>query len=817
MKKQTYIIIYTILLLLTAANASVAQVINNGIIKGTLLNEQQKAIPYGTAILRSAKDSIVCKAVLSNDDGAIIFTPIAKGTYFLEISIIGYVNSVKQNIQLTDATPEVDLGIIILSKTAGALKEVVVKAKMPFIEHKIDKTVVNVENSILSAGSTALEMLSKLPGVQVNENGQITLNGKTGVNIFIDGKSTYLSAEDLTNLLSAMPSANIQKIEIMTNPSAKYDASGSGGIIDIIKKKNKKEGINGSVTLSLGQGEYGKYNGGFTLNVKNKKYNLFFTNSYVNNKTLFGRAITNDILNLDNSLKTEQISNTKSIDKNKSFASTLGIDLYVSKKTILTVSGTISAALPRSTITSFLDELNNSRIETGSTLFQSTNKDKASDYRAGLHLEKQIDTLGKSVSVDIDYANYRNNPVQLINSKTVDTLNNLLNQVNTLLDGNRRLNIYAVKVDFNQSLKGDTRLEAGWKSSYVKSTNIYTFYDKSAGQNIIDSSQSSHTLNEENINALYVNLSRKYKRLTLEAGLRAEYIWNNVIELLSAKSIRQNYLQLFPSVFFDYTINDNNAINIKSGRRTDRASYREMIPFRRALSTTLFFKGNPDLKPQTSINNEITYSWKNELFCTIGYSFYKDYLRTLPFLDSNKITVTRIPSNIKGASSWNFDITYSKKIKSWWSTNTSISFFKKSFTGSANGFSLTNKGISSLYFNTDNNFIITNSLSAECNFEYNSKYQLANTIFGAYSVLSLGIKQQLLRRKAFVTLNMTNILQSEDQQVTDKYSSMNQYSFWSFYTRAVSISFSYRFGSGKISKINSGSGSAEEQKRSKSN
>ncbi|HEY2583038.1 MAG TPA: TonB-dependent receptor, partial [Mucilaginibacter sp.] len=212
-----------------------AQSPDKGIIKGSVADEQKMTLSYATIILKKAKDSSIYRTALSSDRGTFSFNSLKQGDYFIEISMIGFEKLIKTGITMNDK--ETDLGILILKKSTNMLTGVTVKVEAPFIERQIDKTVVNVENSITSTGLTVLEVMQKLPGVQVTPDGQISLNGKSGVNVYIDGKATYLSSDDLANLLSGMSSSSIQKIEIITNPSAKFDAAGTGGIINIVKKK----------------------------------------------------------------------------------------------------------------------------------------------------------------------------------------------------------------------------------------------------------------------------------------------------------------------------------------------------------------------------------------------------------------------------------------------------------------------------------------------------------------------------------------------------------------------------------------------------
>ena len=697
---------------------------------------------------------------------------------------------------------------------AQTLKQVTIRGKKTLIEVQIDRTIVNVDNSITGAGSTVLEMMQKLPGVQMTTDGQVTLNGKSGITILLDGKPTYLSAGDLASLLNGMSSSTIQKIEIMTNPSSKYDAAGTSGIINIVRKKNRQEGLNGTINGALGQGYYGRYGGGFGLSYKDDRYNLNFNNSYSYNKTFFNRTVTADILDASQRLITEQVSDNDNIHSDHSYNPSLSLDLTLSKRTILSLSGNIAIRRTNEETLSIMEVRDSTKTKTNSENFSGITADRPTNYTLSLGLEQQIDTLGQEVVVGLDYSNYTNHPRQYNNTVLNDAGGNFIDATNVFLDQHRQLYIYSARADYTHPLDDEGKIEAGLKSSYVTADNDNTYYNSVNGQNIVDSTLSDYSVNTENINAAYINFNRSFKKIILQMGMRAEQTVTEGKQRLTGETICQNYWQFFPTLFFDYKFNEGNDFTTRLGRRTDRASYSEMVPFRRPQTPTLYFQGNPNLRPATSWHGEITGSWQGALFITLGYDLNTDFVRTLPYLDSNKVTTTRIPTNIQKAHSWNADLVYSKKLTGFWSTDNTISVYQNIFNGhTADNFPLDNKGIPSVYFSTNNNFRIDDRLSAECSFEYNSRRQLVTASFGPYSILSLGIRRQIFHSRGSITLNVNNLFQSESHDAIDKVEDLNQYSYWNFYTRSIRANFSWRFGSSKGTKTRHESGSAEEQKR----
>ncbi|OCX53724.1 hypothetical protein BEL04_05380 [Mucilaginibacter sp. PPCGB 2223] len=783
-----------------------------GVIKGRVTDEMRSPLPSVVIRLKKLPDTVVYKIELTNPSGNFSFNNLPRGHYVLRADLLGYQPVVKAGLVIGPADSVTDVGVLLLNLSSTLLNEVSVKAQAPLIEKQIDKTVVHVEQNIANTGTNALELLKKLPGVQVSSDGQITLNGKSGVNITIDGKTTWLSADDLANLLTNMPSSDIRQIEIMTNPSAKYDAEGTGGIINLIRKKNNKSGLNGSVTGTFGQGYFSWYKSGLVLNYKTNRYNLYLNNSYGCNKGLNVSNVTSDILN-GSILTAEQVSTNTGITVNKAYNSSGGLDLYLSKNTTLTLSGSISDRRYSNHLTSVMTVADGHLNPTGSENFSALNADKPLNFTTGLQLLHKPDTAGRQWSADADYSGYLYEPGQHNTALNYDPSGSFTGQDKVFIDESRTLHIFGARVDYAQPLPGNGKLETGLKSSYVKAFNNSTYYHQLGIQSVVDPALGDNNISSENINAGYVNFNRQFQKLTVQAGLRTEQTVMKGQQLYTNASVDQHYFELFPTVFLNYKLNDHNTVNFQFGRRVDRPDYHELVPFRRPLSSTIYFEGNPNLKPDLNWHSELTWSWRNRFFVTAAYDIDRNYLRTLYYLDSNKTTITRRPTNVQGAHSWNVDFSYNHEPFKWLTTNTTITIYQNLFNGSADGFSLDDPGFATIDLVSNNSFRCSDNLSAEADFEYESRRQFVGSVFGAYATLNLALKQKLIHDQGSVTINANNVLNSESRGATDHYQNLNQYGYSYFYTRSVSITFSYRFGSGKLTKTQNRSGSAEEQNR----
>jgi len=789
----------------------VATSYGQGTIKGRVTDEKRLPLPSVVIRLRRLPDTLVLKAVGADTSGNFIFKTLPPGKYTLEAALVGYRSTIKTGLVIGPAEQVIDIGPVILTPSLKILSGVTIKAQVPLIEKQIDRTVVNVDQNIAYTGTNALELLKKLPGVQIAPDGTVTLNGKSGVNVIIDGKTTYLSADDLANLLTNTPSSDISKIEIMTNPSAKYDAEGTGGIINIIRKRNSKSGLNGSFTENFGQGHYSRYNSSLVLNYRTNKYNLYLNNSYGYSKGFSLNNVTSDILN-GSALSTQQVSTNTGVTLNKAYNSSAGLDFYLSKKTTLTLMGSLSDREYNNNLTSVMTIADSSRNKTGSEKFSALNTDKPLNFTTGVGVVHKPDTTGRAWSADVDYSNYRYRPGQYNTTINYDPSGSFLGQENVFIDESRTLRIFGARADYVQPLPGNGKLETGIKSSYVKTFNNSTYYNQLGGQNVVDSTLSDYNINSENINAAYINFNRQYHKFTVQAGLRAEQTVMKGQQLFTNVSLDQHYFELFPTLFISDKLNDQNTLNFQFGRRVDRPDYHELVPFRRPLSPTIYFEGNPNLKPDLNWHSELTWSWRNTFFITAAYDIDRNYLRTLYYLDSNKTTITRMPTNIQGAHSWNLNVSYNKELAKWFTTNTNVTVYQNLFNGSADGFSLDDPGFATIDLVTNNSFRCSDELSMEADFEYESKRQFVGSIFGAYSVLSFALKQKLFHEQGSITINANNVLNTESRSATDHYLNLNQYGYGYIYSRAVIITFNYRFG-GKLTKTQSRSGSEEEQHR----
>jgi hypothetical protein len=780
------------------------------VVKGKLTDTKGASLPFAAILLKNTTDSALYKGEITNENGDFNFENVKAGEYFLQVQLTEFS---KMNIPLSvnDNSGEIDLGTISVTESSQELKTVTIAAEKPFIERQVDKTVVNVENSIVHAGSSIMEVMEKLPGVIVDQDGNIKLKGKQGVIIMIDGKPSAMSGQDLANMLKGMPSSNIQKIEIITNPSAKYDAAGNAGIINIVMKRNRMEGFNGSASASYGQGRYAKYSGSLSLNYKKDWYSLFFNYSYSNRKG-FNNLMLNRKFYEGDTLNTVFDTDNYIIFPFETHAPRLGADLYLNKKTTLSLlgSGVVNSFNPSAD--NHTDILDGSGNRVSSYDFTNQSHDNWYNYSFNTQLKHTFDTTGQEISVDLDYARYWNTTDQLFTTTTKDA-NDSITATDYLIgeqDGN--LDLYSVKADYSKPFGEKAKFEAGLKSSYVSSDKDMGFFNLLNDNVVFDSARSSHFLYAENINAAYLNFSKEFTKFSMQLGLRTEHTGAKGKQVLNSQTFTRNYLQVFPTVFLDYKLNEKHGINLSLGRRIDRPGYEQMNPFKRLIDATTYSEGNPYLLPQLTYNSELTYSYDNMLFVTAGYSLTTDNITDVLIQDAGTRTTVQTVVNLNEFNYYSLNVSFSKRLAKWWTTNTSVLTYYGIYTGTINSFNI-DQGTPSVYISANNSFSIVDGLSAELSFNYNHKNLYGVTTMKTNYNLTAGIQKSILKKRGTVTVNMSDILWTAYPSGVTDFGNVNETWKSKRDTRVLNISLSYKFGHGKAAKMRKNTGADDEKSR----
>ncbi|MGZ5135039.1 MAG: TonB-dependent receptor domain-containing protein [Flavitalea sp.] len=771
-----------------------------GKITGTVIDGNTKTIESATITLLRATDSSVVKMSVADKTGKFYFENITDGRYLVSVSAMGHLKGYTETVSITPTAQSVTLKTLELVPQAKSIGEVTVTAKKPLIEQKLDRTIVNVEASLTNVGNSALEVLEKSPGITVDKDGNISLKGKQGVIVMIDGRPSYLSGPDLASMLRSMSASQLEQIEIMTNPPAKYDASGNSGVINIKTKKNKQFGYNGSITTGFTHGHYPRFNESGNFNYRNGKINLFTSANYSRNHRNeelliyrnFRDGSTKDLISIFD--QSSQMENQSHFASGK-----IGLDYSVSKKTTMGVvlSGYYNPSTWKSNTSTFIyDPLNTMTSQASS---YSENERKWKNFSSNFNLRSVLDSTGQEITADLDYIQYRSTNIQPLISSYLDVNGNLTKTPDTLM-GNlpQDISIYSGKVDYTLPLKKGAKFEAGIKSSYVKTDNNASYDSLRNGQYYHDYNRSNHFVYEENVNAAYVNYSRPLgKKWSGQFGLRVENTNAKGNQLTTGINFKRNYTQLFPTAYLQYSHNEKNQFVINYGRRINRPDYDDLNPFINFLDRYTFEQGNPNLKPQFSHNLELSHTYGGFLTTTLNYSRTTDIIQQV--IEQNELTSETFikKANIASRNQVGIAVSAYKEIRKWWTGNVYVNVSNNQFDGIVNSEPVS-IGITSYMLQSQQQFKFGKGWGAELSGFYRSKAVEGVIFIRPMAQLNAGFSKQVLKNKGTVKLNIRDIFAGGVFRGYSKYGNVDATFKNINDSRAVSVSFSWRFSKGKL-------------------
>lgn len=665
------------------------------------------------------------------------------------------------------------------------------------IEQKIDRTVVNVDATISNTGTSAMEVLEKSPGVQVDKDGNISLKGRQGVMVMIDGRPTNLSGQELATLLRGMESSQLDQIEIMTNPPARFDAAGNSGVINIKTKKNKIKGFNGSVTAGVTQGRYFKTNESLSLNYRNNKINLFGNYSFSRNNNFQQLDIYRRYKNEQDETRAifEQVSHMRNSNTNNNLK--IGMDYYLTPKTTLGVvaSGFSNGSNHRGFNTSFLK---NPQSVTDSIVESvTTTKDRWRNGSVNLNMRHAYDSTGKELTADIDYVRYDVSNDQTFRNTSFDP--HMVKQFEERLTGDlpMQIDIYSAKVDYTRPMKKNMKIEAGWKSSYVVTDSKAKYFTVANESSEPDYSKTNFFKYEENINAAYFNMNKKLsKKFELQTGLRFEN--TNYSGLQHGNPTRQDssfsksYNGLFPTVFLSYEADKSNQFRISVGRRIERPRYQDLNPFLFFIDKYTYGSGNPYLKPQYSNNIELAHTFKGFLTTTINYSQTKNMFSEIFDQEGEYATIVR-EGNIGKRHNAGISMSAQFPIAKWLNSNVYANYNYDKLKGQLSGEDF-EVAAGNLNMNMNNQFVFGKGWNAELSGWYRSKGIWGQIISYPMGALTVGVSKQVLKNKGAIKFNVRDLFYTQPPRGDINFKSTEAKFRSQWDSRVANLSFTYRFG-----------------------
>lgn len=756
-----------------------------------------------TVSLLQQSDSSLVKLAITDKDGRYEFNGIAQGKYLYLASMVGYASTYAPAVEGQPATLQ-------LQPAAKAMDGVTVQARRPLVEARMDKMVVNVDASPSNTGATALELLEKSPGIAVDRDGNISLKGKQGVVVLMDGKQTYLSGQELASLLRSMPATQLDQVEIMTQPSAKYDAAGNAGIINLRTKKSRQMGFNGNVSVSYVQGNYPKSPNSANFNYRKGKLNIYTNagyNFWQNNST---QSILRKFAGATGAYVFDQLGGEKSTSRN--YNARIGVDYTINSKTTVGVSAG-----------GRLNKDNNFNSSFGNLYAEATGVVDSSiaarnwqnstwkNATANVNFRRTLNSAGRELSADFDYIRYASTQNLYTDNRSLYAARpEQVYLLRAALPSD--ITIYSTKVDYIHPLGKQTRLEAGVKSSVVKTDNNapYEKYEDALGK-WVDDVRKDHFAYDERISAGYVNFSTQVKKWGFQAGLRGEHTYSKGTQVLIKKSISRNYFQLFPTAYVSYNRNDKNQFGLNYGRRIERPNYQDMNPFQQFLDLYTFNQGNPYLTPQFTHNMELSHTWKSKLTTTLNYTRTTDIINEILKQDNTTKVTYQTKENVATLRNMGLAISYNAPITKWWTTSLYGNLYNNRYKGLINN-KMLQQDVTAYSFNMNQQFRFAKTWGAELSGWYNSRNLITSMfVLDQMYMMSFGASKQILKTKGSIKLSVIDPFRWQKVRVTAEHGDIDVLVNNRWDNRRVGLTFTYRFSKGENVQQSRRNGGAQEE------
>ncbi|SFN24653.1 Outer membrane receptor proteins, mostly Fe transport [Chryseobacterium oleae] len=770
-------------------------------INGKISDQTKKNIPYAEVIV--SKDKIK-KTAISDENGIFDIRLPENGNYLVEILQNGR-KTYNGNVSINGDVSET---FTIRTGQDHEIGEISLTSKKKLIERKVDRLVFNVENSITALGGDAVDALKITPGVRL-QGGDILLAGKSTVRVMVNDKVVQLTGEELQNYLKSIPSANIQKIEVITNPPAKYDAEGNSGLINIQLKEVKFDNLSATLRSTYQQATYASASHGLGVSYKKNKFSVLADLSYYYGKSLY----TNDI----NYWYPEEHWKNRITSKNK----------YTLLGTLLDAKYQLSdqSEVGFQYAGNFTDISTDENSENRSyNSLQNQIKDyssngvsesKPENHSLNLNYSQKLGKDGKKFSVDFDYFNARSPKDNNFTSSLLDFVSNGADRQYAVNNSSQKIDNYSVKTDFDLPYKW-ADISFGAKASFTTTDNQVQadFYNQA--DNSVLSSQYDHFQYTENTQAVYLSLSKSFgEKWEAKAGLRGENTQNKSNSISTAQITERNYFKLFPTAYLSYKIDKDNTVSVNFGRRIQRPGFWEMNPAKWYQTPKSYTEGNPFLQPSFVYNLELNYSYKSLLNLNLYYGISKDKFSQLTFHDTaNDIQIFR-RLNYADGKYMGGTATVSYSPFSWWESSTDVSVSYRELTPYIDILQSKYSGWGG-YTSTNNAFILNKAKtwSASLLYTYNYPAVAGYGTSSANSTLDIGFKYLAFEKKLTIGLAFEDILKKNIEKNQNNSSDIRQ-TFNQYYdTRLFRLSLSYRFGNNKISVEQSRTGNQEEKNRS---
>ena len=748
---------------------------------GKIQDSSGLPVSYANVIAKKEADSTTLKTAITDNNGVFKIKVEPKGSFYIEISYLGF-----KTKRINPKQP--DLGIIKLENGDIKLSTVEATSRKKLVEQKADRMVFNVENSVAANGGTALDVLKKTPGVNV-ENENIAIVGKGSVRVLINDRIIQLSGEDLVNYLSTMASDDIKNIEVITTPPAKYEAEGNSGLINIVLKETRKNSWNNQVRASYIQGTYPIFNLGNTFNYNHEKLKITasldgkkgYDYTYLTSKVYYPNEIWFDDINIKN--KEDYVSGRVGVDYDLTPNTTLGI-LY---------SGRISDPNDFSHGTTHISNLAGGKSQINNSGETSETTDT---HSFNVHYLQKLDTLGRKLSVDLDYFTFNKDQDRIFGSKNaINYLTRANNKANQAIDN------YSAKVDMEHPFSW-ANMSYGAKFTRTQTNSATQYFNLISGTPVLDLKQTDDFKYTEDISALYWDISKSFgEKWQTKFGLRLENTKTEGESKTYNQTDKRNYNKLFPTAYVSYATTPNHVFNFSYSKRINRPSFWALNPFRWYINANSYSVGNPSLQPQINDNFELKYIYKSKFITELFANFSDEGSGQVITVDADKNQIVYGRENYYKGVNYGVKQTALYNPFKWWNTTSQLTAFRldaKYINNIDLGTPILNGW--GYQFYTNQIFLLNakGTTQLEATYYYQSSAKSTFAEVSSVQSLNLGMKMQFLSRDLQLSVSVNDIFKTSTPEITVNTNNIKQVYNQYNDNRYVKVGLSYKFGNKKI-------------------
>jgi len=766
-------------------------------ISGSIKDTTGAGISFVNIAVLNQSDSSIVKGAISDELGAFRIEALKASNYLLKFFTVGY-TELYSSVFSVDSLSELVIPEIILYQHGVNLNEVAITSIKKTIEFKNGMTVMNLENSIMASGNSVLDVLKRIPGVTVDNKNNISIAGKMGVRIMLDGRMQQLSMDQIASMLSAMSADHVSKIEVMKSPPVKYDSEGNAGIINIITKKVTTKGYSGSLNYNPGMGQRFGNSLNATLNFKSKKITIYGS-SISMYKIFFDRYdFTKNVQYEGNTT----IFNQTGMHENlrKYLSGKVGLDYQLTKKTTLgfLVASSINDANPTEHGYTIMNGYN----DTGFDHYNYTTDEKSvwSIYNYNFNVDHKFDTLGTNLSLSVDYTGFNNTSDRKSESQFFQK-NNLYAKSPLGFDtkNDSKVSIFTQKLDFQKNIFSSWSLEIGGKATFVKNIADFVFERRDTLTNIYksDSAYSNVYHYNEKIIAGYLNFKKQFKKGSFGLGVRLENTNISGNNITSGFMLAKHYLNFFPTISIDYELTKKQNLQFNYNRRLDRPDYSQLNPYKRFEDQYFSEIGNPYLNPQFSDNIDVSHTFNQWLTNSVGYAYYTQIITGVTLQNDSTKQSLQTQINLSNGNYVYYNLFIQKQLKQWYSFEFSGNIYFSNFNGSLNSTVIKTSNVAyNLYLNND--FILPKSFKIQLTGRFDGPNTFATTYMKTRGSLDFGVKKTFYKEKLNIMFQFLDMLYTDIDR--SEYKFENQYFSYNSKddTRRFRLTLNYKFGKTNI-------------------